>query len=83
MVACRDHAGLGSIEEGAIGHADDIAAYDLVFCIAVAFIDGRLNAGVNFFNGDFLSQDGDQFGQGAGEGGNALCSAVQLTFQRR
>jgi len=54
MVACRDHAGLGSIEEGAIGHADDIAAYDLVFCIAVAFIDGRLHAGVNFFNGDFL-----------------------------
>src|SRR6185312_17301111 len=81
LVAVGDNAGLGGVVERAIEYADDVAADDLVFCIAEAFVGSGLHGGVHFFGSNFFIEDRDQFGQRAGEGGNALGAAIELAFQ--
>src|SRR5215471_18461414 len=45
---------LGSIKIRAEAATDDIAAHDLVFCIAKAFVTGGFHGSVHFFDSYFL-----------------------------
>ena len=83
VFAVGDDAGLGRVVEGAVRDADDIGADDLVFGIAEAFVGGSFHGGVDLFDACLFAEDGDEFGEGAGEGGYALGAAVELTFQFR
>ena len=49
-----DH-GLGCIEQGTEGHADDVGGDDLVLGVAVGLGGSSLHSGVDLSNGDFLS----------------------------
>src|SRR5579863_7095513 len=80
-VAVGDHAGLGSVVKGAVSDADDIGADNFVFRIAKAFISGGFHCGVNLFERDLFVEYGNELGKGAGNDGDALCAAVELTFQ--
>ena len=69
-----DH-GLGSIEQGAEGHADDVGGDDLVLGVAVGLSLSNLHGSVDVSNGDFLSDNSVQDGGGAGRRGDTLSSA--------
>ena len=63
-----DH-GLGSVEQGAEGHADDVGGDDLVFGVAVGLSLSSLHGSVDLVLGDFLSNNSVQDGGGTGGGG--------------
>ena len=75
-----DH-GLGSVEQRAEAHTDDIGRNDLVLGVAVGLGSGSLHSSVDLSHGDFLGNHSVQHGGGAGGSGNALCSADQLAVQ--
>src|ERR1700722_11316908 len=80
VVAVCDDTGLSGVIEGAEPDADDVGADDLVFGIAEAFVGGGFHGGVDLFDACLFVEDGDEFGEGAGEDGDALGAAVEFAF---
>ena len=75
-----DH-GLGSVEQGAEGHADDVGRNDLILGVAVGLGLSSLHGSVDLSNSNVLSNNSVQDGGGAGGGGDTLSSADQLAVQ--
>ena len=74
--------GLGSIEQRAIGHADDIGGNHGLLVVAVAGGGSSLHGGVDGFLGHVLAlNDGNQDGGGTGAYGHTLGRADQLAVQ--
>ena len=81
VVDLGDH-GLVGIEQGAVGHADDVAGDQLLGGVAEGLIAGGLHGGVDGFLGYVLALDNRyQDGGGAGGNGHALGRADQLAVQ--
>ena len=77
---------LRGIEQGAIGHTDDIAGYDLLLSIAEGFIGSCLHSGIDALYGYALGiilQGSIQNGNGTGSYRNTLRGTDQLTCQLR
>ena len=75
-----DH-GLGSVEQGAEGHADDVGGHDLILGVAVGLGLSSLHGSVDLLDGHALGADSVQDGGGAGGSGDTLSSADQLAVQ--
>ena len=75
--------GLGGVEQGAVGHADDVGGDDLVLVVAEGLgVGGGLHGGVHVVLGEAgLVHHGEQQGGGAGGGGHALGSADELAVE--
>src|SRR5699024_7657761 len=66
VVDLGDH-GLGSVEQRAVAHADDVGGNDLVLVVAEGLRSGSLHGGVDGLLGHVLAlDDGHQDGGGAG-----------------
>src|SRR5260221_6714698 len=81
LVTVGDDPSLSSVVQRTVTGADDVSANDLIFGVAEAFVGGGLHSCVDFFDGDLLAQNGNQFSDGAGEGRNAFGATIQLLFQ--
>ena len=81
VVDLSDH-GLGSVEQRAVTHADDVGRNDLILVVAEGLRSSSLHGSVDGLLGDVLALDnGNQDGGGAGGDGNALSRADQLAVQ--
>ena len=75
-----DH-GLGGVEEGAVGHADDIGGHDLVFVVAVGLGGSCLHCGVDLLDGHIAFAGSHEDGGGTGAHGNALSGADEFAVE--
>src|SRR5699024_6780762 len=81
VVDLGDH-GLGSVEQRAVAHTDDVGGNDLVLVVAEGLRSGSLHGGVDGLLGHVLAlDDGHQDGGGAGGDGHTLGRADQLAVQ--
>ena len=81
-VADRGNHGLGSVEEGAVLHTDNIGRNDRILVVTEALGSSSLHSGVDAFLGYVVALDyGGEDGGGAGANRNTLSSADELTVQ--
>ena len=77
-----DHS-LGCVEEGAVGHTDDVGGDNLVFVVAVGLGSGGLHSGVDLLDGHIALAGRDENGGGTGAHGNALSGADEFAVGDR
>ena len=83
VVDLSDH-GLGSVEQRAVTHADDVGRNDLVLVVAEGLRGSSLHGSVDGLNGNVLTLDnGNQDGGRTGGNGHTLSRADQLAVQLR
>ena len=81
VVDLSDH-GLGSVEQRAVTHADDVGRNDLILVVAEGLRGSSLHGSVDGLNGNVLTLDnGNQDGGRTGGNGHTLSRADQLAVQ--
>ena len=81
VVDLSDH-GLGSVEQRAVTHADDVGRNDLILVVAEGLRSSSLHGSVDGLNGNVLTLDnGNQDGGRTGGNGHTLSRADQLAVQ--
>ena len=81
VIDLSDH-GLGSVEQRAVTHTDDVGGDDLILVVAEGLGSSSLHSSVDGLLGDVLALDDcDQQGGGAGGNRHTLSRADQLAVQ--
>ena len=81
VVDLSDH-GLGSVEQRAVTHADDIGRNDQILVVAEGLRSSSLHSSIDGLLGDILALDnGNQDGGRTGGNGHTLSRADQLAVQ--
>ena len=82
VVVDLSNHGLGSVEQRAVTHADDVGRNDLILVVAEGLRGSSLHSSVDGLNGNVLTLDnGNQDGGRTGGNGHTLSRADQLAVQ--